>query len=82
MTGNPANSGGAQNAGFAPEVPRTPLLVPVDAAEAIRGGGCEELKLLARFWPVKDYPLGRDIFFDKEESHGRPKMSYYGQAML
>jgi hypothetical protein len=41
MTGNPANNGGVQNAGFAPEVPRTPLSAPADAAAAIRGGGCK-----------------------------------------
>jgi hypothetical protein len=41
MTGNPANNGGVRNAGFAPEVPRTRLSAPVDAAAVIRGGGCE-----------------------------------------
>jgi hypothetical protein len=46
MTGNPANAGSAQNAGYAPEVPRTRLSAPVRVAAVIRGGEREGVFLV------------------------------------
>jgi hypothetical protein len=55
MTGNPENIGSAQNAGFAPEVPRTRLSTPARAAAAIRGGAAEARSFVYKShrWGVK-----------------------------